>query len=422
MQTKTPPQLRVVKMDPAWPGSVSAVPITPLVVGPSGGSDALEALSPVAAGTTRRFGMLGPVGRAGMAGVERALWISAAVTAVLATLAVVRRQTGGRLEVGLSGALLVLLEVALGGLLLSAGGGRYLARAWQSLLRGRIDRYTLLGAGLTATVLHGVISTWAPPTLLTPTTGGAPVHALPSLALAGAMLTLLLLGDWLERCEGLSILAPPPISPDTGSALARAPFVPTINLLSRYLLWAALAVSAASFAAWAIWGPEPRAGHALMNGLAALIAACPAALGLVAPLAVRAAMDRATQLGICFRGVEAIELLRRVDTLVIDTRNPVHQLVGLDPEAIRGLHREGMRVILLTADDRMEAEAAARRWGSRTCGERSRTPNGSTRFEGCGRVGGRWPCSAIPGTTPRWRARRIWWWRLARRITAPAPA
>ena len=89
-----------------------------------------------------------------------------------------------------------------------SGGARYFGRAWQSVLHGRVDRFTLLGAGLTATFVHGVIGTWAPPALLA-AGDGHPVHALPSLALAGAMLTLLLLGDWLERCEGLSILAPP---------------------------------------------------------------------------------------------------------------------------------------------------------------------------------------------------------------------
>jgi cation transport ATPase len=331
----------------------------PPLAEPSTASDMMEAIARAQAPATA-----GSSGRSGVHGVERALWISAALTALLAAMAAVRRQAAGALDIGLTGGVLVGLEIGLGTLLLMAGGGRYFVRAVQSVLRGRVDRFTLLGVGLGATFVHGVISAWAPPALLAPAQGGAMVHALPSLAMAGAMLTLLLLGDWLERCEGLSILAPPPgqAGKATGHpSLARAPFVPALNQLSRWLLWLAVAVSVASFAAWALWGPEPRAGYSLMSALSALIAACPAALGLVAPIAVRAAMDRAGQARIHFRGVEEIELLRRVDTVIIDAA--LSGLSAVDAEAVRGLHREGMRLILLTPGRRIDAEAVARRLG-----------------------------------------------------------
>ena len=86
-----------------------------------------------------------------------------------------------------------------------------------------------------------MIGTWAPPALLATGTSTR-VHALPSLALAGAMLTLLLLGDWLERCEGMSILAPARPG-GAAQSLARAPFVPALNQLSRCLLWLAVVVA-----------------------------------------------------------------------------------------------------------------------------------------------------------------------------------
>jgi cation transport ATPase len=294
--------------------------------------------------------------------VERALWVSAGLTAVLAALAALRRHAGGTLESGSAGAALLGLEIVLGALLVFSGGARYFGRAVQSVLHGRVDRFTLIAAGLTATFVHGVVGTWAPPALLA-TGASTRVHALPSLALAGAMLTLLLLGDWLERCEGMSILAPARPG-GAGQSLARAPFVPALNQLSRLLLWLAVVVAAGSFAGWAVWGPEPRAGYALLSALSSLIAACPAALGLVAPLAVRAAMDRAPQAGFHFRGVEEIELLRRVDTVLLDASSGLHPLMGaMDVEAVRNLHRDSIRVILLTADDRMYAEAAARRLG-----------------------------------------------------------
>ena len=343
-----------------WSGRQSAQrqhprPLVPLAVGASTASDMMEALGPARAATAQP-------GSVGLRAIERALWVSAGLTAVLAALAALRRHTGGALEAGATGAALLSLEIVLGALLVFSGGARYFGRAVQSVLYGRVDRFTLIAAGLTATFIHGVIGTWAPPALLT-SGASTRVHALPSLALAGAMLTLLLLGDWLERCEGMSILAPARPG-GAGQSLARMPFVPALNQLSRWLLWLAVIVAAASFAGWAVWGPEPKAGYSLLSALSTMIAACPAAMGLVAPLAVRAAMHRAGQAGFHFRGVEEIELLRRVDTVLLDASSGLYPLTGaLDVEAVRNLHRDNIRVILLTADDRMHAEALARRLG-----------------------------------------------------------
>ena len=331
-------------------------PMVPVAVAASTASDMMEAIGPARGSTAQ-------TGQVGLRAVERALWISAGLTAVLAMLAALRRHSGGTLEVGAIGASLLGLEIVLGALLVFSGGARYFGRAVQSVLHGRVDRFTLIATGLTATFIHGVIGTWAPPALLATGAPATRVHALPSLALAGAMLTLLLLGDWLERCEGMSILAPAR-SGGVSQSLARAPFVPALNQLSRYLLWLAVVVAAASFAGWAVWGPEPRAGYSLLSALSALIAACPAAIGLVAPLAVRAALDRAGRAGLHFRGVEEIELLRRVDTVLVDASSGLSPVTGsLAVEAVRNLHRENIRVILLTADDRMHAEALARRLG-----------------------------------------------------------
>jgi cation transport ATPase len=301
--------------------------------------------------------------RPDLVGLERLLWASAALTAALAALAAVRRVTGASLEGGTPGqAAVVALEIALGALLLPALGGRYFARTWQALLRGRLDRHALLGLGLTAALVHGIISAWAPRPLLAAGPEGPLMSTPPSLAMAGALLTLLLLGEWLERCEGLSLLAPPPRA--SRSVIPRAPFVTVVNFLSRWLTWIALAAAVTSFVAWAAWGPEPRAGHSLMSALAVLFAACPAALGLVAPLAVRAAVEHGGDAQIYFRGFADMELLRRVDTFVIDELGPLANLeAALDAETVRRLHREGVKVMLLTPEGRIAAEALARRLG-----------------------------------------------------------
>jgi len=73
-----------------------------------------------------------------------------------------------------------------------------------------------------------------------------------------------------------------------------------------------------TFVIWAVWGPEPRLAHALVNAVAVLIIACPCALGLATPMSIMVAMGRGASLGVLFKNAEAIELLRKVDTLVID--------------------------------------------------------------------------------------------------------
>ena len=69
---------------------------------------------------------------------------------------------------------------------------------------------------------------------------------------------------------------------------------------------------------WAIWGPEPRLAHALVNAVAVLIIACPCALGLATPMSIMVGTGRGAELGVLLRNAEALEVLERVDTVVVD--------------------------------------------------------------------------------------------------------
>ena len=69
---------------------------------------------------------------------------------------------------------------------------------------------------------------------------------------------------------------------------------------------------------WWFVGPEPRLAYALVNAVAVLIIACPCALGLATPISIMVASGRGAQLGVLFRDAQAIEDLRKVDTLVLD--------------------------------------------------------------------------------------------------------
>jgi Cu+-exporting ATPase len=81
---------------------------------------------------------------------------------------------------------------------------------------------------------------------------------------------------------------------------------------------AVLLISLLTFVVWALVGPEPRLAHALVNAIAVLIIACPCALGLATPMSIMVGTGRGALMGILFRDAEALELLERVNTLVID--------------------------------------------------------------------------------------------------------
>jgi Cu+-exporting ATPase len=104
-------------------------------------------------------------------------------------------------------------------------------------------------------------------------------------------------------------------------AAAQRSRAPIQGLADRAAAWFVPVVIAIAFVAavvWSLWGPEPRAAHAVVVGVTVLIIACPCALGLATPMSIMVAMGRGAGFGVLFRSAEAIEQLRKVDTLVLD--------------------------------------------------------------------------------------------------------
>jgi Cu+-exporting ATPase len=99
---------------------------------------------------------------------------------------------------------------------------------------------------------------------------------------------------------------------------SRAPIQALADRVSSWFVPAVIGVAVLAFGLWAAFGPEPRLAFALINAVAVLIIACPCALGLATPLSIMVAMGRGASAGVLFRDAEAIELLRKVDTLVVD--------------------------------------------------------------------------------------------------------
>ncbi|MCA1578676.1 MAG: heavy metal translocating P-type ATPase [Acidobacteria bacterium] len=99
---------------------------------------------------------------------------------------------------------------------------------------------------------------------------------------------------------------------------SRAPIQKLADRVSAYFVPAVILVAIGTFIVWATVGPEPQLTYALINAVAVLIIACPCALGLATPMSIMVAMGKGAQVGVLFKDAEAIEVLRDVDTLVMD--------------------------------------------------------------------------------------------------------
>jgi Cu+-exporting ATPase len=99
---------------------------------------------------------------------------------------------------------------------------------------------------------------------------------------------------------------------------SRAPVQRLADQVSRWFVPAVIGVALAAFLAWVTFGPEPRISYALVAAVSVLIIACPCALGLATPMSIMVGVGRGAQAGVLVKSAEALELMERVDTLVVD--------------------------------------------------------------------------------------------------------
>ena len=99
---------------------------------------------------------------------------------------------------------------------------------------------------------------------------------------------------------------------------SRAPIQALADKVSAWFVPAVIAVSVLAFIVWSLVGPEPRLAHALVNAIAVLIIACPCALGLATPMSIMVGTGRGAGAGVLIKNAEALELMEKVDTLVVD--------------------------------------------------------------------------------------------------------
>ena len=99
---------------------------------------------------------------------------------------------------------------------------------------------------------------------------------------------------------------------------SRAPVQKLADRVASYFVPAVVLTAIVTFAIWAVFGPQPKMTHALLNAVAVLIIACPCALGLATPMAIMVGTGRGALAGILIKNAESLEILEKVDTVVVD--------------------------------------------------------------------------------------------------------
>ncbi len=99
---------------------------------------------------------------------------------------------------------------------------------------------------------------------------------------------------------------------------SRAPIQKLADIVSGYFVPIVVLVAILAFVAWYMWGPEPRLAYAVVSAVAVLIIACPCALGLATPVSIMVGTGKGASMGVLIKNAEALEILEKVDTLVVD--------------------------------------------------------------------------------------------------------
>jgi len=99
---------------------------------------------------------------------------------------------------------------------------------------------------------------------------------------------------------------------------SRAPIQRLADLVSSWFVPLVVLIAIITFIVWAVAGPEPRYVYAIVNAVAVLIIACPCALGLATPMSIMVGTGRGATAGVLVKNAEALEVMEKVDTLVVD--------------------------------------------------------------------------------------------------------
>ncbi|GFE60632.1 heavy metal translocating P-type ATPase [Geobacter sp. AOG2] len=127
-------------------------------------------------------------------------------------------------------------------------------------------------------------------------------------------------GSLLMRAEkvGSDTLLAQIVTMVANAQRTRAPIQKLTDVVAGYFVPTVVVCAVLTFIAWWVWGPEPYLAHAVINAVAVLIIACPCALGLATPIAIMVGTGRGAMAGVLIKNAEALEIMEKVDTLVVD--------------------------------------------------------------------------------------------------------
>ena len=163
-----------------------------------------------------------------------------------------------------------------------------------------------------------------------------PVEKLPDAKVTGA--TVNGTGSLVMRAErvGRDTMLAQIVRMVADAQRSRAPIQKLADQVSALFVPAVVAVAVLAFVIWTLVGPEPRLTHALVNAIAVLIIACPCALGLATPMSIMVGTGKGATAGVLVKNAEALELMEKVDTLVVDKTGTLTlgkpRLVAVRPE------------------------------------------------------------------------------------------
>jgi heavy metal translocating P-type ATPase len=307
-------------MPEAQPGAVYTCPTHPEVqqVGPGGCPICSKALEPE---TVTRDHQPDPA----FVDMTRRFSMSVALTLPIVVIDLGQHLSGSHwLDPQLSN----LVQLTLATPVVAWAGWSFFVRGWNSVVSRDLNMFTLIALGTGVAWAYSLVAVVAPqlfPPALRDARGLVEVY----FEAAAVITTLVLLGQVLElraraRTSGaIRALLGLRVRPGERVAVActprsRAPIQRLADQLAGRFVAALSAVALIAFAAWALFGPEPRLSYAMVATVTVLIIACPCALGLATPMSIMVGVRRGAQMGILIRDADALQRLETIDTLVID--------------------------------------------------------------------------------------------------------
>src|SRR6266478_2162822 len=291
--------------------------------------------------------------------MTRRFWVALALSVPLLAIAMIEDVDKPALDAILPPQLAVWVQLVLATPAVLWGGAPFFQRGWASLVNRRLNMFTLIALGTGIAYLYSLVAALVPgifPASFRTPMGGIPLY----FEAAAVITTLVLLGQVLElrarsqtnsAIRALLDLAPKRarrVGDDGSDTLlaqivhlvaeaqrSRAPIQKLADTVSGWFVPAVIIIAILAFIAWSWFGPPPAMGFALLNAVAVLIIACPCALGLATPMSIMVGTGRGARLGVLVRNAEALELLERMDTLVVDKTGTLTEgkprLVGVSP-------------------------------------------------------------------------------------------